>query len=94
MKRKISTELKTIEHESDGDTSCNWCTRYSHQKIGTGTGGIGNKRTSGDHPNYNIIKIGQNTEKSHEDLKKLAVTYTLEGKHWLTPVGKTLKRVK
>ena len=62
-----------MEHESDGNTNCNWCARYSHQKIGTGTGGLGNKRTSGDHPNDNIIKIGQNTEKSPGDLRRLAV---------------------
>ena len=37
-----------MEHESDGDTNCNWCTRYSHQRIGKGTGGLGNKRTNGD----------------------------------------------
>ena len=37
-----------MEHESDGDTSCNWCARYSHQKIDTSTVGLGNKRTSGD----------------------------------------------
>ena len=30
----------------------------------------------GDHPNYNIIKIGQNTEKSPENLRRLAVTQT------------------
>ncbi len=24
-----------MEHESDGDTSCNMRARYSHQKIGT-----------------------------------------------------------
>ena len=29
-----------------------------------------------DHPNYYIIKIDQNTEKSPEDLKRLAVTQT------------------
>ena len=32
------------------------------------TGGIGNKRTSGDHPNYSFIKIGRNTKKSPGDL--------------------------
>ena len=32
--------------------------------IGTGTGGLGNKRVSGNHPNYSIIEIGQNPEKS------------------------------
>ena len=54
-----------IEHKSDVDTNCN-----SHQRIGTGTGGLGNKR-SGGHPNYNIIKIGQNTEKSPGGLLSL-----------------------
>ena len=35
----------------------------SHQRISTRTRGLRNKRTSGDHPNYCIIEIGQNTEK-------------------------------
>ena len=39
----------------------------SHQKIGLGTGRFGNKRARGDHPNYNTIKIDQNTEKSPGD---------------------------
>ena len=39
-----------------------------------GTGGLGNKRTSGDHPNYSIVEIGQNTKKSPGDLMRLAVT--------------------
>ena len=29
-----------------------------------------------DHPNHSIIKIGQNTEKSPGDVKRLAVTQT------------------
>ena len=40
------------------------------------TGEFGNKRMSGDHPNYYIIEIGQNTEKSAGDLRRLAVTQT------------------
>ena len=32
------------------------------------------RRTSGDHPNNYIIEIGQNTEKSPGDLRRLAVT--------------------
>ena len=32
--------------------------------------------TSGDHRNYYIIEIGQNTEKSPGDLRRLAVTQT------------------
>ena len=56
-----------MEHESDGDTNSNWCARYSHQKIGTGTGGLGKKRTIRGQPNYIIFKIGKNTEKSPGD---------------------------
>ena len=40
---------KTMEHESDGDTSCCWCARYSHQRISKRTGELGNKRTRGNH---------------------------------------------
>ena len=32
--------------------------------------------TGGDYPNYCIIKIGQNTEKSPGDFKRLAITQT------------------
>ena len=34
-----------VTHESEGDICSNRCTRYSHQRIGTGTGGLGKKRT-------------------------------------------------
>ena len=54
-------------------TNCNWCFWYSHQRIDTGTGGLENKRTSGDHPNYSIVEIGENTEKCPGDLTRLAV---------------------
>ena len=53
---------KTVEHESDKGTNCNWCSWYSYQKIGKRTRGLGNKRESGDHPNYSIVEIGQNIE--------------------------------
>ena len=42
---------KTMEHEIGGNTNYNCSSWYSHQRIGTRTGGLGNKRTSGDHPN-------------------------------------------
>ena len=42
--------------------------------IGKRTRGLENKRTIGDHPNYNIVEIGQNTEKSPGDLRRLAFT--------------------
>ena len=65
---------QTIEHEGDSDTNCNWRAQNNSESIGTGTGRLRNKRKSGVHPNYCIIKIGQNTEKSTGDLRRLAVT--------------------
>ena len=56
------------------------------KKLDIGTGGLGNKRTSGDHPNHSIIKIGQNTEKSSGDLRRLAVIQTSVRNHRLTLV--------
>ena len=58
---------KTMERESDSDTNHNWCARYSCQRIDTETGGHGNKRTRGDHPNYSIVEIGLNTKKETWD---------------------------
>ena len=49
-------------------------------------GGLGNKRTSGDHPNYCIIEIGQNTEKSPRDLGRLVITQTPLRNHQVTLV--------
>ena len=83
-----------MKHEGDSDTSCNWCARYSHQKIGIGTGGFGNKRASGDHPKNSIGEIGQNTEKSPGHLWRLAVTQHQVRNHKLTLVWKTLEKEK
>ena len=76
----------TMDHESDSETNCNWLAQYRYRKINKGTGGLGNKRTSGDHPNYSIIEIGQNTKKSPGDLRRLAVTQTPMKNHLLTLV--------
>ena len=70
MKKKYK-QLHGFKYEIDGNTNCNWCTWNNPQRIDKGTGGVGNKRMSGDHPNYCIIKIGQNTEKSPGDLLSL-----------------------
>ena len=94
--KKINTLLgswKTVEHKSNVYTNYNWCFWYSHRRIIKGTGGLGNKRTSRDHPNYYTIEIGQNTEKSPRDLKRLAVTQTPVENHRLTLMWKTLKFV-
>ena len=65
-----------MEQESDDYTNCNWCSWYIQPMIGTRTGGLGNNGTGEDCPNYSIIEIGQNTEKSPGDLRRLAVTQT------------------
>ena len=65
----FARELKHAEHEGDGDTNCNWRIWNNPQRIGTETGKFGNKKTSEGHPDSSIIMIGQNTEKSLEELK-------------------------
>ena len=75
-----------MEHESDNYTNCNWCSWYSHQRIGTRTGGLGNNWTGGGCPNYSIVEIGQNTEKSTGDMRRLVVTQTPVRNHLLTLV--------
>ena len=75
-----------MEHESDGDTNCNWCTWNNPQKIGKEVGRLGNKRTNGDNPNFSIVEIGQNTEKRPGDLRRLVFTKGLVEDHQLTLV--------
>ena len=56
---------------------CNWGSWYCHKRIGTRTGRLENIGTGEDCQNYSILEIGQNTEKSHGDLRILAVTQTV-----------------
>ena len=91
----LARELKkTVELESDGDINCYWCAQYSHQGFDKEAWGLENKVTSGDHPNYSIIEIGQNTEESPEDLRRFTVTQTPLRNHRLTLMWKALKRLK
>ena len=53
-----------MEHETEVYANCNWCSWYSHRRIIKVTRDCGNKRTRGDHPNYDII------EKSPGDLRR------------------------
>ena len=72
-----------MEHEGGGDTNCNWCARNNPQMLGKGIGRLRNQTTSRNHPDYTIIKIGQNTEKSPEDLRRHAITQTPVRNHQL-----------
>ena len=60
-----------MEHEGDVDTSCDWCAWNDPQRHGKEAGIVGNRITSRDHPDYNIVKIGQNTEESPGYLRGL-----------------------
>ena len=83
-----------MEHKSDSNTNCDWYATYSRQRINARIGGLGNKRTRGHHPNDSIVEIGQNTEKSPGDLRRVVVTHTLVENYQVTLVSKTLKWVK
>ena len=54
----------------------------------------GNNRISGNHPDFCIIKIGQNTEKSPGDLRRLSVTQNPGKDSQLKEVRKTSKGKK
>ena len=85
----LARELKkTMNHESDVDTKCNWRARYSYLRIGTRIGGLGNKGTWGDHPNYTIVEIVQNTNMGPGDLRRRAVAPTPVEDHQITLVKK------
>ena len=51
------------------------CTNYSHQRIGTGAGRLGNKTMTGDYPNNNIVEIGQNIKESPGGLLSLSLQW-------------------
>ena len=58
-----------------------------------GTRRLRNKSTSSDHPDDNIVKIGQNTEKIPGDLRCLAISQTPVKNQQLTQERKTLEGV-
>ena len=60
--------------------------------IGAKTRGLGNDEMGRDCPNYSIIEISQNTEKSPGDLKRLAVTQPPVKDHQLMLMWKILKK--
>ena len=63
-----------MECEGDGGTSCDWCTRNNLQRLGKETRRLRNQRMGREPPNYSMIKIGQNTEESPGDLRRLTQT--------------------
>ena len=72
-----------MEHETDNYINCDWSFWSTNKRVTKGTGRHASWMTSGDHPNYNIIENGQNTEKSPGNLRRLAVTETPVKNHQL-----------
>ena len=64
--------MKAVGQDSDGDTNCCYYTWNDLRKFGKGAGRFRNRSTN--HLNYSIVKIGQNTEESPGDLRRLYVT--------------------
>ena len=84
-----------MEHESDSDTNCNWCTQYSHQRIGKALEELEIRGLQHyQDPNYSLIKFGLNTEENPGDLRRLAAIQTPVEDYQLMLVWKTLKEVK
>ena len=81
---------KSMVYESDGHTICSWHAWYSHQRIGTGSGGLGNERMSRDHLNFSIVEIGYNTKMSPADLLRFAYCQTPAENHQLSREWKNL----
>ena len=52
---------KVVEHKSDSDTNCSWCTWNGLQRLGKETGTNENQWMNSDHLDYSIIDISQNT---------------------------------
>ena len=73
-----------MEHAGDNYTNFNWCVWNGNERITKGTGRLRSWRMDGDYPNDSIIENSQNTEKSPEDLRRLAVTQTPVKNHRLT----------
>ena len=65
-----------MEHESDADTNYDWWGWNDPQIFCKEAGRVGDRRTSSDIPNYSIVKVGTNSEKSPGDMRKVAVSRT------------------
>ena len=85
---KKGDKFPDLARESDIYTNCNWCAWCSHQRIDKGTGGLGNKRMSGNHLTTALLRSARILR------RVLAVTQTPVKDHRQTLVCKTLKRVK
>ena len=68
------TTEKAVEHEGDGETSCNWCTWNGPQGFEKEMGGSGNQRKNRNSSEHTIDAVSLNTQGSSGDQRRLAVT--------------------
>ena len=81
-----------MEFVADSDTNYSLCARNDPKGLARGLEKVGNWRTNRDHPNYSIIKIGQNTEMKSSDLRWFAVSLTPVKDYQLTLMEKKNSR--
>ena len=86
----LTRGLKFYGNKSNGVANINWCTWNCAQVLGKKPGKNRNKKTSRNYQIFSIFKIGQNTENSPLDLKRLAVTRVSVKDPYLMLVLKTL----
>ena len=80
-----------MEHQGDSDVNLIDALGTVSQRLGKENGRVKSRRMNRDHPGFSIVEIGQNTEQSPGDLKKLAVTQTPMKGHQLTLVWNNLQ---
>ena len=88
MRQVIGPCQSTIKAKDDDDIAYNWRSWNGPQRFER----IGTCRTNLDHPNYNIVKFGQNIEKSPGDLRGLAATQIQVKDPFLTLVWETRQK--
>ena len=81
--------MKAMAYERDGGNNYIWPGLDGPRRFGKVTGKFGNRRSKRVFPNYSIAGIGQNTEKSAGDLRRLSITHTSVKNQQLILLGKT-----
>ena len=89
----LATVVKKLQNPKVTVTRYNWYDLNNHQRIGKGSGKLGNKRTIRDHTDYKTIKIGEKTEESSGELGITRVTQTPVINHQLMQVGPNEKEL-
>ena len=91
MKRSDKYLELARELKKNDVIDCNWRAWNSPQMLNKKAGRVGNWRTNPDYSNCSSFEIGENTEKSLRDQRRIAVTQTQQKNQLLTLRGKSHK---